>query len=155
MLRNEIIMCDRHCLGKAGCSTTEEPRGCCGLDRLQVIKSHPVLLAELHQLSPGLPAIWYGLAHIVEDPHILSRNARLLSSTEKRTEDFRLGNEELAVGSSDVVRKLMWRVGWVGAGEHASGTDDRQDENAVVDLNVCQPNSFTQIGGPVSFYRHH
>lgn len=146
-------MCDRHSLGETGCSTAEEPRRCCGLDRLQVIKSYPVLLAEVHQLSPGLPAIRYGLAHIVEDPHILSRNSRFLSSTEKRFQDFRLGNEKLALGSSDVVRKFMWRVGWIGAGEHASGTDDRQNENAVVDLNVVNStNSLKQIGGSVSFY---
>lgn len=83
MLREEIIMCNSHGLGEASCSTAEESCRCDCLDRLQVIKSYPILFAEVHQLSPRSHAIRYRLAHIVEDPDILRWNARLLSSAEK------------------------------------------------------------------------
>lgn len=90
MLGDEVIMSDRDSFGQTSRSTTEEP--CCGrcLSCLQVIESHPILLAKGHQLSPGLHAIWDGLTHVVECPHIAGWDVSLLGGFKNRFQDLRL-----------------------------------------------------------------
>lgn len=45
----------------------------------------------------------------------------------------------------------MRRIGWIGAGEHAPSTNDGQNEDAVIDLDIISIQSFAKVEGPGGF----
>lgn len=77
-------MSDHNSFGQASRSAAKQPRRCSGLGCFQVIESQPILFAKGHQLSPGPHVMWYGLAQVVEYPHVVWWNTSLFGGFKKR-----------------------------------------------------------------------
>lgn len=90
MLRDQVIMCDNRRLRQSSRATAEQSRSRCSPASLQIIESHPVLLAGFQQFIPCFHPGRDLLPEHVEHPDILLWDIGIFGGSLQLAQYFRL-----------------------------------------------------------------